>query len=85
MREKIIDLGNIELGNHENTERWVRNLKRYQSVRFFGFVLGRVFIGLICGSKGKSKLELTQDALIKVEDKLAVAKQEIAILETSTV
>lgn len=75
-----MNLGNVELGDHENTDRWVANLKRYPSVRFFGFVRGRFFIGLICGSKGKSKLELTQAELIRVEDELHAARQEIANL-----
>ncbi|GAG05034.1 unnamed protein product, partial [marine sediment metagenome] len=50
---------------------------------FYGFLHGRVFLGLLCGSKGKSKLELTQAELIRVEDELAAARQEIATLTTN--
>ena len=70
------DLGNIEIGEHQPTNRWLGNLQRYPSVRFFGFTRGRVFLGLILGAKGKSKLELTQDELIRVEEELAALKRE---------
>ncbi len=71
-----IRLGSVELGDHQKTDRWIRNLERYPSVRFFGLVHGRMFLGLIFGAKGKSQLELTQDALIETEDKLAALKRE---------
>lgn len=76
-----IHFGTIELGDHQPTDRWLGNLQRYPSVRFFGLTRGRAFFGLILGAKGKSKLELTQDELIRVEDELAVARRKITTLE----
>ncbi len=70
------NLGNVHVGDHEPIKRWLRNLERYVSVRFFGFTRGRLFIGMILGAKGKSQLVLTQDALIKVEEELAALKRE---------
>lgn len=78
MRIKFCD---IEAGSRIPVNRWLHNIQCYPSVRFFGFVRGRVFFGLIVGAKGKSKLELTQEALITAEDELAAAKRKIAELE----
>ena len=70
------NLGSVHVGDHEPTNIWLGNLKRYASVRFFGFTRGRCFIGMIVGAKGKSKLTLTQDALIQVEEELAALKRK---------
>ena len=71
-----MNLGNVAVGDHQPTNLWLGNLQRYPAVRFFGFSRGRCFIGLVVGAKGKTKLELTQDELIRVEDELAALKRQ---------
>ena len=46
-----IKLGTINLGWARDSVNWFADLTRYKNVRFIGWGCGRLFIGVLIGSK----------------------------------
>lgn len=50
-RDLWIELGDLALGAWRNAFQWLADLARYNYVRFYGITWGRVYFGLLVGSK----------------------------------
>lgn len=64
--EREIDLGNIEVGGWVKARQWLGIISRYKSVRFYGFVRGRFFVGMIFGSNEQSKLDAYSEEICRL-------------------
>lgn len=76
-----VNFGDIEAGSHIPVHRWLDNIQRYPSVRFFGFVRGRFFIGLLFGSKGMDKADRYAEEISRLCRELDEARREIVSLK----
>ena len=59
MKWPLLSLGDVALGYGRDLVPWLADLCRYQTARFVGYTNGRLFIGVLWGSKdGSGKWEL---------------------------
>ena len=70
--QRMIKLGDIELGSWQNAFSWLAKLARFRFVRFFGVSWGRCYFGLIRGSAAAPTEEIRKarvDELVEKQER----------------
>lgn len=79
-----VHLGSIHAGAWSRTATWLENIKRYSSIRFFGFARGRFFVGVVLGAKSRSKIHVLEDRILELNRENVALRLKLHNLQPQT-